>query len=283
MENMIGQKTSTSTQRNAESLNVITYNDYYKRLRLMALSMFEWINVPEAISTRYIERTLFNEGRVLFFKDPTLNYMCLRCTPIGLNNYDEPIEFNAISHSYNKKYSANESVLIRNNIDELPTDSTIQLFALRLAEVEVTAGVNIKAQKTPILITANDKERLTLKNVYMKYEGNEPVIYGFKGTDFESFKVLKTDAPYLGDKLMVYKHNIWNEALTFLGIKNTNTDKRERLNSDEVNANNQLVTFSAETMLASRKEACQKINQMYGLNIDVRLRDCFEGGEVTNE
>jgi hypothetical protein len=280
---MIGEKTSTSNHKNAESLNVITFNDYYSRLRLLALSMFEWINVPEAISTRYIERTLFSEGRILFFRDPKLNYMCLKCTPIGFNVYDEPIEYNAISRDYNKKYSNDEAVLIRNNIDETPTNLTIELFAMRLSDVEMTASVNISAQKTPILITCNDKERMTMKNVYKEYTGNQPVIYGFKGTDFESFKVLKTDAPYLGDKLMTYKHNIWNEALTFLGIKNTNIDKKERLNSDEVNANNQLVTFSAETMLASRKEACKKINDMFGLKIDVKLRDCFEGGELSIE
>ena len=56
------------------------------------------------------------------------------------------------------------------------------------------------------------------------------------------------------------------------GINNANTDKRERLITDEVNANNQLVQLCGDTGLLCRKQACEKFNKLYGTNIDVELR-----------
>jgi hypothetical protein len=80
----------------------------------------------------------------------------------------------------------------------------------------------------------------------MQYSGNTPFIFGNKGYDLSNrLSVLKTDAPYLIDKLTTHKHEIWNECLTYLGINNTNVDKRERLITDEVNSNNELISLGA--------------------------------------
>ena len=68
----------------------------------------------------------------------------------------------------------------------------------------------------------------------MQYDGNEPFIFGDKDMEFDGIKCLKTDAPYVADNLQVLKHQIWNEALTFCGIENSNQDKKERLVADEV-------------------------------------------------
>ena len=85
--------------------------------------------------------------------------------------------------------------------------------------------------------------------------------------------VLKTDAPYVVDKLDTHKMNLWNEALTFLGISNANTEKRERLITDEVKANEQLVEMSANTMLLKRKEAATMINKLFpALNVTVEMK-----------
>lgn len=53
----------------------------------------------------------------------------------------------------------------------------MELFALRLYEAERTADVNIKAQKTPVLLLMDEKQRLTMENIYSQYEGNKPVIF----------------------------------------------------------------------------------------------------------
>ena len=136
-----------------------------------------------------------------------------------------------------------------------------------------TIDLNVEAQKTPILITCPENQKLALENVYKKYKGNRPVIYTDSEFNLDGIKVLKTDAPFVADKLTDYKHDLWNEVMTFLGVNNANQDKRERLVADEVGANDEQIEQARYNMLDARKEACRKINDMFGLNIDVKFRN----------
>lgn len=112
-----------------------------------------------------------------------------------------------------------------------------------------------------------------MKNLYSQVEDNEALILGSKDLNIEGVKVLKTDAPFIADKVMAYKHDLWNETMSFLGLNNANVNKKERLVTDEVNANNQMIELMAETMLLTRKKACEEINKMFGLNVSVELRN----------
>ena len=104
-----------------------------------------------------------------------------------------------------------------NNWERIPTSQTMELFALRLYEAERASDVNIKAQKTPVLLLVDEKQRLTMENLYSQYDGNKPFIFGDKKQfNSDSIKSIRTDAPFVADKLMEYKKEIWNEALTFL-------------------------------------------------------------------
>jgi hypothetical protein len=256
------------------NLNALTASDYYDRLRLIALSLFEWEGLPEGCNARHLESSLYLYGRALFYKDDTKGYMNSKCTPSGtLNHYDEPVAYTATSTVYNVMYKRDECVLIRNNYLERPTDHTVVLFASRLTEAERTIDVNIKAQKTPVMITCDEKDRLTMLALYKKYEENECMILGSKQMNTDKIKVFKTDAPFIADKMQVYKRDIMNEMLTFFGINNTNSDKRERLITDEVNANNEVIDINSQSMLLTRLEACQQINTMFpDLKVSVRMR-----------
>lgn len=266
-------------------LNQNTFVDYYNRLTNLALSIFEWQGLPDSVSVRYMETALFGSGRCLFFKDPMLGYLALRGGPDGpLNVYGDPITVRANGfNGYNKQLQPGEYVMIRNNLQTIPTETTIRLFAQRLTQAERSIDVNVSAQRTPVLILCEDKQRLTLKNVYQQYVGNEPVIFADKSLAPENFRVLKTDAPYVADKLQLYKTDLWNDCMTFLGINNANTDKRERLIVPEVEANDQLVTTSAQVMLLTRQDACKEINKLFGLNISVRMRSADELVDETAE
>lgn len=266
-------------------VNIMTANDYYDRLKLIALSLFEWEGLPESCNVRFLEETLFLYGRALFVFDDTLGYINPTCTPSGqLNLYNEPVSYHAYGVSgYSKDFKRKDCVLIRNNYLERPTNYTILLFASRLTEAERTIDTNIKAQKTPTLIKCDDKDRKSLKVIYEQYTGNEPVIYGSKSLSDDAVKVLKTDAPFVADKLQNYKHEIWNEALTFLGINNANSDKRERLITNEVDANNEVISINAESMLLTRLEACKWIKERYGLNVTVKMRSFEDETEDEGE
>lgn len=250
----------------AMNLNNLTLQDYFDRLALIATSLFTWKGLDEiGGNSRFLEQTLFTYGRACFIKDTEKGYMSLCVNPSDTYNvYNLPTKVNAWSLGYSKNYDFDDIVYIMNNEMQLPTMNHISLQAYRLYEAQRTIDVNINAQKTPILIEGDSKSLLTLKNLYMKYSGNEPFIFGNKNFNLDkSLNVLKTDAPYIADNVQDYKQNVWNETLTFLGINNTNIDKKERLITDEVNSNNELIEFYFNCFYKTRKKACDEINNKF--------------------
>lgn len=260
----------------AKTLNDITYTDYFTRLTLIARSVFKWNNLPNHINEKWIEKFLFNEGDCLFFKDKKRGFMVAKSTNSGkINAYDEPTKLTPYGVGYMGKSLENgvDCVLIDNNDLRIPTIYTIQLYAYKLAELSRTIDVNVSAQKTPLIVVCSDRQRLSLSNLIKRTKDNELVIYGDKNADIEGIKVLKTDAPVVFPDLQLQKHETWNEIMTILGVNNANMDKRERLVTDEVHANNEQIQLSADVMLKSRQEACKRINELFGQNISVELRN----------
>ena len=249
--------------------NKRTWNNYTYRLFEMAMSRGHWSNIPKTIDLRYLEQTLITQGACVFFKDDVLGYLCL---PVVLNGkldvYGNPYDFMAISDTgYNKKLDVNSGVIIYNNYLRMPNIAEIRYYADRLYEYDRIIDVNVKAQKTPVLIKCDKNEMLSMENVYQKYEGNQPVIYGKKSLNDDNITVLKTDAPDVADKVYALKRNIWNEALTQLGIPNTDTTKRERMIKDEVISSQGAVIATRNSPEKMRQLACDKINEMFGLKI----------------
>lgn len=270
---------------NAAMLNNATFHDYYKRIRLLALTMFEWENLPYSMDARYLERSLYYFGLACFCPTFRFGWLSLPCLPSAeMNIYGESIRYTAYSNSSNfqREYNRSDIVLVRNNLEAIPTDLTVRLFARRLYEAERAIDTNIKAQKTPTLIVCDEKQRLTLQQIYQKYDGNEPVIFGNKALDVSGVSVLKTDAPYVADRLIQYKQNVWSDVLSFLGVNSTPYEKSAQLTSNEVNSNIQMLMLSAQTMLATRQDAARQYNEKTGSNISVKLRS-INDSDVINQ
>lgn len=270
----------------AKTLNNLTFTDYYYRLMLLARCMYKWDGLPDNIDEKWIERFLYLHGSCVFFDDDVKGLMVAQCTQNGnLNMYDEPTSVTPYGIDYTSPKPVQlmgkkkNGVLIRNNDDMIATSFTLKLFAYRLADISRTIDINIHAQKTPVLLQGSEKQKMTLKHVYNQWDGNEPVIFGDKALDSIDFKVHKTDAPIVFPQLQTQKQCIWNEALTFLGINNANTEKRERLITNEVDANNEHIDISASCFLRAREKACEEINKLFGLNLSVRKRTLEEVNE----
>ena len=257
-------------------INDRTMIDYIDRLKMLSVSLFTWKGLDDIAGTgasRFLELSLYEDGKGVFVKDDELGYMALKVNPSDkLNVYMLPVKIMAWSIGYNKQFAFDDVVYIMNNELQKPTREFMELFAYRLYETERTIDINLQAQKTPILIEGDTKTILTLKNVYMQYSGNTPFIFGNKQFDISNkLNVLKTDAPFVIDKLDIHKHQIFNDALTVLGIDNANTDKKERLITNEVESNEQLITYYLNCYYKTRKKACDDINKKFGLNISIEL------------
>lgn len=259
-------------------MNNRTYLQYYNRLTELAISMFEWQNLPETIDQRFLEMCLFSDGMCIFFQDEVLGYLSLQCMIGGkLNVYRIPMERRAYAtNGYQRELDETNSVIIFNNYLHTNSMLDVEMFSKRLYNLDRAIDVNANAQKTPVLIQCDESQRLTMKNLYKQYEGNEPFIFGSKGLDANGLKVLQTGAPYVADKLYELKAQIWNEALTYLGISNINVVKKERMITDEVTRNQGGTVASRYSRLESRRQACKQINEMFGLDIWVDYREDFQ-------
>lgn len=278
-------------------VNDDTYFDYLNRLKKIALSMFEWVNLPESMDARWLERCLYYKGMATMFKDKELGFINTSCASGGyINIYGLPTKLNCFAYNYQsirklytglnpllterqkEKKENEECILVMNNWDRIPTSLTLELFAYRLYEAERTADVNIKSQKFPIMVIVDEKQRLMMENLYSQFDGNQPFIFGDKdqlGGDM--LRSVNTGAPFIADKLMNYKKEIWNEALQFLGVNSIMLEKKERMITDEANSNNEVINLNLQSYLAPRQEACKQFNEKFGLTgtdkeISVRVR-----------
>lgn len=254
-------------------MNQETFLDYFYRLEEIAVNMFNWNGLPESIDPRFMEIVLCEQGSAVYFDDEELGNLCLQVMyGPNLNLYRIPVDRRAYAwNGYQKELTIKDSVMIWNNYLHSATAPTLILFAKRLTEIERTIDVNVKAQKTPVAIVSDEKQRLTIENVYSQFDGNKPILLGNKNFDPNSITCINTTAPYVAGDLQILKKQIWNEALTFLGIVNSGDDKRERKVTSEVTYSTGAVVAQRIVQLKSRQKAAEEINKMFGTHITVEL------------
>lgn len=273
--------------RDAILMNNETYIDYLERMKKICLSMFEWQNLPDTMNERFLEMCLYYKGQAALLKDSNYGYINTQAADSGyINIYGLPTLINCFSYSYNTQRNLyvpdsddNEDdscILVMNTFERVPTCATIELFAQRLADAQRLIDTNISAQRTPVLILTDKSQEFSLRNLYTQYDGNTPVIFANKDQlNPEAIRTINTEAPYIIDKVMNYKREIWNEFLTTIGVSNL-SEKRERLVTAETDSNNELVNMNMQSFLIPRQKACEEFNKLFGLTgdkaISVRVR-----------
>ena len=262
-------KFNSSAKKNNKQFNI-----YYERLTELAITSFEWKNLPDTVDERFLELTLYKFGQAVYFRDDVIGDVALTCTSSGyFDIYNVPTRRRAYAvNGYNKNLTSEDSVIIYNNYLRTNSIAWVQYYAERLYNFDRIIDVNINAQKTPVMILCDETDRLTAKNMYMQYDGNMPFIMGSKRLSEIPFTVLKTDAPFVADRIYQMKIDIWNDALTFLGIPNIPYEKEERIITAEVSSQQGVTFMSRYSRLLARKQAVDKINNMFGTNIEVNYR-----------
>lgn len=255
--------------------NTLSYSDYIYKLLELGISRFQWNDLPPTIDERFLELTLMTDGQAIYFRDDVMGDLALQVMIGGpLDVYRVPIERTAFAaNGYNKRLNNTNSVIIWNNLLRTNTYYIVLKYAKLLYDLDQIINVNLRAQKTPVLIKGTPQQKMTLENVYKQYDGNEPVIFGYQNLDLNDITVLKTDAPYVADRIYDMKTKYWNEALTALGISNVTMSKKERLITDEVNRSMGGTVAMRNSGLEARRYAADQINAMFGTNISVNFRD----------
>lgn len=255
-----------------------TYNYYFMRLASIAVSCFEWENLPDGIDSRFLETTLLYNSNALFFIDEILGHLVL---PVALSGqfdvYGIPTARRAYAvNGYQAERNNHDSVVIYDNLLHMSLLPIIEMFCKRLTNLEITKDINLRAQKTPIMLQCTESQRLTLENLFMKIDCSTPVVYADKALDLDSVKVLNLEAPYLVGNLQTEKLNVLQEAYNFLGVGGLEIEKRERLLTREIAASQEASFAQRENRLKAREQAVEQINKRFGLNISVKYSNTGE-------
>lgn len=286
------------------------YWHYAKYLSQLTFQLFEWENLPETVDPRFLEMMLHTQGYVGFYKDENEKFVVSQgAAGLQLNRYLQPTVFQTVSANPNDEKISYDifnygddpelikqnryGMVIWNNDLHVPTMDSVIMFAKKLANASEIIDINLNAQKTPVLITAEDTNKFSLMNIYNQYEGNAPVIVANKHFDPKSINVFKTDAPFVVDKINDQKNAYWSEFFTMLGIKNVAVDKKERLTSAEATSGNERDMASENIMLKNRKDFIERAKILYPNeleDLDVKMRTEVlqmymdnEGFEIENE
>ena len=286
-----GGKWGNRNERNNINGQVTSFIKYRDQLMELGMTMIGWdfSKIPESertfLNQRQVEYHEYFRGATVFFKDEELGgYLILPVILNGPFDFDD-IPINRIAYAkngYRKELNDENSVIIYNNYLRKPSCYTVEHYAHRLADLEGAIDVNCKAQKTPVAVLCNENERLTMLNLYEQYDGNQPFIFGQKELNVKGVTAINTGAPFVADKMYQIKMQIWNEALTHLGISNISYQKKERLVSDEVIRNMGGTIASRYSRLEMRRDAVKKIKDMFGVDIEVDYREDFRQTDDEN-
>ena len=278
----MGRKRKPVINDNIER-ETIRLTKYYQ---MLALNRYKWENLPNGIESRYIEQMLFDNGECALFDHPDLGLCVLRSSSReNLNIYGEPTKLSLTGFNEHRTVMMDECVRIMNNDLALPTLPDIIYYARRMAEIDDIIMQNLRQQRVPYLFATDENNSFSMKSLYDRMYQGEPAIFidkeMLKGEP-ENIMVIPTTTPYLVDKLQIQKQEMERELLTFLGINNT-LEKKERLLVDETNSNNQFIKMASDIGFKQRQQACEQINEMYGLNVRIiETQDEFEM-EATND
>ena len=150
----------------------------------------------------------------------------------------------------------------------------ISSFASLLTENKQTKLVSQNALKIPYILEIDEEEELTFRNIMYRIEANEPTIYVNKEQDIaDRLKVHQTGAVYYLDKLEQDRMDIYNEFLTYFGINNVNIQKKERLITNEANANDELILHNRNKFLQPRKEGAKILSALWDMDISVDVNE----------
>ena len=278
----MGRKRKPVVNDNIER-ETVRLTKYYQ---MLALNRYKWENLPNGIESRYIEQMLYDNGECAMFDHPNLGLCVLRSSSReNLNIYGEPTKLTLTGFNEHRTVMMDECVRILNNDLGLPTLQNIVYYARRMAEIDDIIMQNLRQQRVPYLFATDENNSFSMKSLYDRMYQGEPAIFidkeMLKGEP-ENIMVIPTTAPYLVDKLQIQKQEMERELLTFLGINNT-LEKKERLLVDETNSNNQFIKMASDIGYKQRQLACQKMNEMFGLNISVKETQDEMKQEVVND
>jgi hypothetical protein len=247
----------------------VIVSSYFKLLEQLAVARFAWQGLPDEIDERFLELSLFEAGGspLIFYYDKIrMKFVVTRAAVNGQPDmYGNPLSFKPIAVNYNyPTVSARECVPIYDNQLRMPMTDVLYTYATRLARVDRSIDINLDNAVFPMIIVTTEAQKLSVMNILKQAENGQPKVIAYDNLDPSTFSGIPANTPYVTDKLLQAKAQIWNEAVNFLGINNSQNEKKERMITDEMEAGAERTDVFRLSFLKARQQACDQINRMYG-------------------
>ena len=252
---------------------------------------FEFGGVPDTWDYDYMLENLFMYG-YLAITDTSIGVIPLRCGITGINVFDHPttaIFANPVLGNFERNlYGDNpntDCALLKLQYDFMGAMPIINRYAALLALCDNSISVNLRNSKVAFIGFVSSKQQAaTVEKMYSDIDRGKPAVYVKRGDGITSEDIYYNHVKetYIANDVQLLKQSIKNDFLTEVGLNNANTDKRERLIVDEVNANNDEVQANVQHWLDNIREGLRRANSLFGLDLSVKLRK-FDGGEANAE
>ena len=268
---------------NSQISNWKTYTMYKNQMLTLAKNVFEFKNLPDSIDVAYMNQKLLLNGAVAFFKDDVTND--LLCLPFSSETmipdiYGRPKKINVLGENgYNRWLTANQFVIMYDNNSMLPIYLDIIQYAQRIALCIRTQDVNIKQQRTPRLWKVPQDKEKSIKNAIDDIDAFADQVATYDSTKLQDIEAVLAPAPYVSDKIDDHLKVVWAEFFRLIGVANLQEQKKERVIRDEMLVSQGGTIASRYARFEPRKRAIEKINKLFGTNIEVSYYD----GEPTSD
>lgn len=257
--------------------------NYFRRyLFQKVISVYEWKNLPEKWNKTFFYYVLYGFGFVAVLKTDKYGVIPQNGTFYGRDIFYQPTNVvitNPLLTGILRPRIGVECEVIKMQPDYGSCLDIVCHYADLLALTTQTYGVDLVNSKLAYVFTAQNKANAeTFKKLFDRIASGEPAVVYDKnllnsdGTPNWSTFTQNLSQNYIGDKLLDDYKKTLDMFDTEIGIPNANTQKKERMITDEVNQNNIGTQTKAELWLETMKDGCKKVNAMFGLNIDVDLR-----------
>ena len=277
------------TQRKGKYMTKSYYTRLWKmRLSDLACNMFPYKGMPEEINMNAVSKMVMLGGYAIFFKDKDLDkYFCLEgaltgVDPYGYPNFAKPISKN-ISEGiiFPEMKVGEECIIIYANKVRSSALPYIVEYADKLAELDVAIKMNTRAMKHPLMLKTTEQKKESIATLMAQYEDDYYVVFTDQSLlDNTSLQVMdfKVSASEILN-LQKEKETVVNEFFNVFGISGS-VEKRERMISGEMNAMMEQVAVNREMWMAPQRDAIEKINKMFGLNIEIDVPKYMNDAEI---
>ena len=266
--------------------NSTTFMYYVRALFRKAMSIYDFKNVPETWDYDYMVSVLLSQGFITITDTP-LGVIPLRCGVSGINVYNHPttvIIANPVIGNLERTID-DDCALVKISYDYRGILDIVYKYASMLADCDSSISVNLMNSKVTFIAMCTSKQQAqSMKLMYDQITKGEPAVF-VKGDQINAEQIFYNHVKenFIASEVQILKRKIMSEFLTEIGVNNANTDKKERLTDNEVEANDSEIQLNAGYWLENMREGFDKANKMYGLNIQVELKNTYNTeGNIEN-